>query len=539
MASAETWNFSPSTQTAVDEIFARFNSETPGCAIGIYRADEAVYCRGYGMSNLEHEIAITPQSIFHVASISKQFTAMCIAILQEDGRLHVDDPVQRHLPELPTYEYPVTIRHLLHHVSGIRDQWTMLRLCGFREDDLVTEADCFDLVKRQQETNFTPNDMYMYSNSGYTMLAMIVKAVSGKTLRKFAHERIFQPLGMTSTHVHDDHTEIVPGRTQAYVPKDDGGYQISIPVFDVVGTTSLFTTVEDFAKWNANFASGMVGGAMLPEMQTPGEFNDGTAREYGWGLEIKTWRGQPRVGHDGADHGYRACYFRLPELDFGVTVFTNLSTGLPRELAEAVADVVLKGLLDPFETVDTTPNAPVPATSYRGAYAGPEDNGLSTHLLLEENGDEIQIQLGEKPNTLVAANDNTFTLQQGYGKIWATDVDEAGQATVIKVRIGAGTITTYTRVPEIQDASLPAFIGKYHCPELDIAIEIDEGPNGDLIWKQRKIGTRPCARLDGSTFGMSSLGGSQRLEFSFPPEGMADGFRLSAGRVRNLRFNRV
>lgn len=533
------WELDEAKHQAIDGIFARFTAETPGCAVGVYRGDQVVFSRGYGMSNLEHDIPITPESIFHVASISKQFTAMCIALLHHDGRLNVDDPVQKYIPELPTYDHPITIRHLLHHVSGIRDQWTMLRLCGFREEDLVTEADCFDLVRRQRETNFPPNDMYMYSNSGYTMMAMIVKSVTGRTLRQFAHERIFQPLGMTNTHFHDDHAEIVPGRTQAYVPKNESGFIISIPVFDVVGTTSLFTTVEDFAKWNANFATGTVGGEMLAEMQSPGTFNDGSTREYGWGLEIKTWRGQHRVGHDGADHGYRACYFRLPDLDFGVTVFTNLSTGLPRELAESVADIVLGDLLEPVTAPTGTAQPPVPANSLAGAYTGPVDTGLETHLILDEEGGHVRIHLGDEPEGLVAADDNTYTLQQGYGKVWVAERDDSGTATTVQVQIGSGSISTCSRVGTFTEPRTEAFTGRYHCPELDIAIEIARDAAGGLLWQQRKLGSRACVRLDATILGMSSLGASQRLEFDFGDDGNATGFRLSAGRVRNLKFNRT
>ena len=237
----------------IDSIFEEWDdNSSPGCALGIIHNGQIVYSRGHGMANLEHGIVISPGSIFHVASISKQFTDICVAMLAEEGLLSLDDDIRRHVPEIPDFGATITVRHLMHHTSGLRDMWDLLRLAGWRADDLVTENDMLWVSARQQATNFQPGDEYLYSNTGYALLALIVHRVSGKTLRTVAHERIFEPLSMTSTHVHDDHTEIVKGRTQAYEPREIGGLKISIPVFDV-GTTSLFTTVEDMARWDDNF----------------------------------------------------------------------------------------------------------------------------------------------------------------------------------------------------------------------------------------------------------------------------------------------
>lgn len=547
-ATSSGWGISKSMRDEIDEVFAEFTNTTPGCAIGIYQGGEIVYANGYGMSNLEHNVPITPSSIFHVASISKQFTAMCIALLQRDGLLDVDDPVRKYVPDLPTYEHVITIRHLLHHVSGLRDQWILLRLAGWREDDLITESDSFDLIKRQQETNFVPNDQYMYSNSGYTLLAMIVKAVSGKSLREFAHERIFQPLGMMNTHFHDDHSEIVPGRTQAYKPRDEGGYHISIPVFDVVGTTSLFTTVEDFARWNENFASAIVGDTDLIEMvQTPGVFNDDKAMEYAWGLSIDEWRGTKRVGHDGADHGYRASYFRLPEFDFSVTVFSNLSTCAPRALAEKVASIVLSSHLQedeqPTAKVEKEEESPLNTkpTQLAGVYSGPEDNGLPLHLIIQENEGSAQVLLGDESVPLTQTRDGEYELRGGFASLWATQLHDTGAAKQLGFRFGEGEVSTYSRVEPsgFEEHSLEDFAGTYSCPELDISVVlVSDGARNVVTWNQRKFEGRTCIQVAPSVLGASSLGASMRLEYEFDDNGVATGFRLSGSRLRNLRFIR-
>ena len=541
------WTVSDSTRASIDAVFAGFTNTTPGVAMAIYRGGEIAYANGYGMSNLEHNVPITPSSIFHVASISKQFTAMCIALLQDDGLLDVDDPVQKYIPELPTYEYPITIRHLIHHASGIRDHWMLLDLSGWREDDLVTMADCYDLVRRQQELNFTPNDRFMYSNAGYMLLAMIVEKVSGKSLREFAHERIFAPLGMTRTHFHDDHSEIVPGRTQAYKPRTGGGYRVSIPQFDVVGTTSLQTTVEDFAKWNAIFESPTICSAeMLAQAQTPGTFNSGEPMAYGWGLFLEEWCGQRRVWHSVSNHGYRAYYFRLPNLDFGITVFANLSTVAPDQLAARVARIVLGDLLqeDSDAEISTTEHSDIvmvdPAAMV-GVYLAdnPTDNEPPLHVQLDEEDSELIMPFGRESVSLPLADDGRFQLWSGFGSCWAMEIDDSGIVQKICVQLPA-TRETYSRLDTSSARrNITSFAGTYYAPELDISIQlVEDATSGRLSWRQRKQEDRSVVLLDTNTLGMGSLDASIRLEFSFDENDMPTEFRFSADRVKNLLFVR-
>ncbi|MEO7962309.1 MAG: serine hydrolase domain-containing protein, partial [Gemmatimonadaceae bacterium] len=222
----------------IDSVFAPLDGTTrPGCSVGVGQSGVSLYERGYGMSDLQHGIPITPQSIFHVASVSKQFTAFAVGLLAQDGKLSLDDEVRKYITELPDYGKKITLRNLIYHTSGIRDQWELLGMAGWRyPEDLFTQGDVLDIVSRQKELNFVPGDEYLYSNSGYSLLAMIVERVSGKTLRAFADERIFKPLGMTNTHVHDDHAMIVPGRTSAFEGSGNA-WKISIPDFDTHGAT--------------------------------------------------------------------------------------------------------------------------------------------------------------------------------------------------------------------------------------------------------------------------------------------------------------
>ena len=351
------------TAQRIDAVFAAYdNTRSPGCALGVSQNGTLVYSRGYGMSTLEYDVAIAPDSIFHVASISKQFTAFSIALLASEGKLGLDEEVRRYVPELPEYGQRITVRHLMTHTSGLRDQWSLLRLAGWRPDDLITEEDVLKVVARQKSLNFTPGAEYLYSNTGFTLLGTIVKRVSGQSLREFAEARIFGPLGMRDTHFHDDHTMIVRRRTSVYQLRDGGGWQISIPVFDTIGATSLFTTVSDLLKWEQNFETALVGGrAVLDEMQTPGRLNDGKAIDYGLGLVAGSYRGARTVGHAGSDAGYRADVVRFPDQRLAIAALCNLGTIRPGVLTRKVAEIVLgPGVLTPL-----APSVAVSQTSSR------------------------------------------------------------------------------------------------------------------------------------------------------------------------------
>ncbi len=327
----------------IDHVFDAWNgADSPGCALGVGRNGRVLYEHGYGMANLETSTPITPASIFHVASVSKQFTAMAIMLLDRDGKLSIDDDIRKHLPEIRDYGTRITIRHLLTHTSGLRDQWELLALARGRfEENRITEADVMDIVPRQTALNFTPGAEYLYSNTGFTLLGVIVKRVSGKSLREFADERIFKPLGMKNTHFHDDYTMLVPGRTSAY-DRRDGAWHVSIPNYDTYGATSLFTTVGDLLKWEANLDNPVVGDrALIARMQTPTPLTGGDTSNYGFGLAISKYRGARVVGHGGADAGYRADVERYPEHGLATVVLCNAASAVPAQLGRQVAEAYL------------------------------------------------------------------------------------------------------------------------------------------------------------------------------------------------------
>jgi CubicO group peptidase (beta-lactamase class C family) len=335
----------------VDRIFAQWDrKDSPGCALSVIRDGKLAYTRGYGMADLEHDIPITPSSVFYVGSDSKQFTAMAIALLAKDGKLSLDDDIRRYVPEVPDYGERITIRHLIHHTSGLRDYLTLRGLAGYPPDGVFGDDEVLAMIARQRDLNFAPGAEHLYSNSGYFLLSLIVERVSGKSLRLFADERIFKPLGMPRAHFHDDHAELVKNRAWAYAPRA-GGYRLSMPNFDVVGAGGLNLPVEEFLAWDREFYEGKLGGRdLITQTITPGKLNDGTVLSYAFGLNVGQYRGLRTVSHGGSYGGYRAEILRFPDQRFSVATFCNLSSIATAPLARQVADAYLAAELRPATT---------------------------------------------------------------------------------------------------------------------------------------------------------------------------------------------
>jgi CubicO group peptidase (beta-lactamase class C family) len=332
------------SEAGVDAVFARWTAETPGCAVGVSKRGNPVLQKAYGMADLEHNAPNRPDTIFEAGSVSKQFTAAAVLLLAKDGKLALDDPARKHVPELPDYGVPLTLRHMLQHTSGLRDWGELASIAGWpRTTRAHTHAHALDIISRQRALNFPPGTQYSYSNSGYNLAAMIVARVSGKSFAEFSRERIFEPLGMTRTSWRDDHTRIVKGRATAY-SQTSGGFRINMPFEDVHGNGGLLTTVGDLLKWNENFVTPKVGDqAFLSLQQEPGKFNDGKPHEYAMGLFVRPYKGLSEVSHSGSTAGYRAHLTRFPDQHLSVAVLCNVSSGAATQYAMAVADMYLAG----------------------------------------------------------------------------------------------------------------------------------------------------------------------------------------------------
>jgi CubicO group peptidase (beta-lactamase class C family) len=344
----------------IDAMFSRFHTpDSPGAAVLVQQNGKIVHARGYGMANLEQGVPIRPNTIFDIASVSKQFCAMAIALLEADGRLSLTDDVRKYIPELADFGRTITIDHLIHHTSGLRDWPGTLRIAGWNFEDVMSYDQILRMAFRQRELNFDPGSEYAYSNTGYNMLSLVVQRVSGQSFRRFTDERIFAPLGMTSTHFHDDHDAVVRGRAESYRPGANGTVMYVPNNLTALGSSSLFTTVEDLARWVRNFEQPIVGNAQLvARLHTRGVLNKGDTIPYAFGQNVDRYRGLTRVSHTGSWAGNRTTLVRFPAQQFSVIILANVATINPTAIANSIVDLYLADKLGPVVTAAVVPPAP-------------------------------------------------------------------------------------------------------------------------------------------------------------------------------------
>jgi CubicO group peptidase (beta-lactamase class C family) len=358
----------PDAAARVDSVFRQWaGTDVPGCAVGVAHAGNTVLSRAYGMADLEHDVANTPATIFEAGSVSKQFTAAAILLLESDGLLSLDDDVRRYVPELPDYGNTITIRHLMTHTSGLRDWGSVAAIGGWgRSERTHTHDHVVDILSRQRGVNFVPGEQYSYSNSGYNLMAVIVDRVSGMSFADFSRTRIFEPLGLRNTQWRDDYTRMVKGRSSAYAMRN-GQWVIDRPIENVHGNGGLLTTVADLLTWNRALSESLIGNAeMLRVMHTPQVLNSGEAIEYAGGLVITTYDGVREIVHTGATSGYRAFLARYPDQQLDVAVLCNASNANPGMVGRGVAAAYLGDALRPAPT-----GAPAPTSATGNAASAP------------------------------------------------------------------------------------------------------------------------------------------------------------------------
>lgn len=311
-------------ERAFEKVTKAYVAPAPGCAAAVSLNGEVVFEKAFGLADLEHNVPNTPQTIFESGSVAKQFTAAALVLLQQDGKLNLDDPVRKYIPELPDYGAPLTIRHLLNHTAGLRDWGTVLSLTGAGRGDRVINQDlAFDVITHQRALDFMPGAEYSYSNSGYNLAATIVERVSKQKFPAFVEERLFKPLAMKNSSWRDDYQRIVPGRAQAYSRQGNGPWRLNMPFMNVYGNGGMLTTVGDWMKWNAMLDSHSLGAPLVNALETRGVLNDGRKISYALGLTINSYKGLKDVSHGGATAGYQTFLARYPDNRVSVGVMCN------------------------------------------------------------------------------------------------------------------------------------------------------------------------------------------------------------------------
>lgn len=527
---------------ALDSLLAPFDrADSPGAAVLVFRGDEVLLSRGYGQATLEYDAPITPRTVFHVASVSKQFTGIAIAMLAAQGRLSLDDDIRQHLPEVPDFGPRITLRHLLHHTSGLRDQWSLWVLGGGLADDVIRQEDLLRLVTRQRELNFAPGSEWAYSNTGYMLLAETVERVTGEEFGVWMEANVFRPLGMDHTQVYDDHERIVPGRAYSY-RREGEGFQKAVLSYANAGATSVFTTTEDLARWLRNLGSGAVGGPEVGRMmRTRGVLNGGDTLGYALGLNVGRHRGLDVLSHNGADAGFRSAAAYYPELDAGVVVLANVAS-FPLQTAEALAERYFGARMEPAATpADSADGEPTVAVdpALLQAYAGQWEARGGGTVPIDREGDQLMITGGGRREPLRAVSDSTFLLSRL--DIRLTFHREAGGEVNRATLVQQGRTSSVHRVvPYTASAEeLRALTGRYYSPELETVYTVLVR-DGTLVARHIRHGDLPLAPRAPNAFrGRQSPFSDVRFERA--ADGAVTGMRVSdaGGRLRNLWFQKL
>ena len=517
------------TAVRVDSIFSRFTRSTPGCAVGVSRHGRTVLAKAYGMANLEYDVPLTTESIIEAGSVAKQFTAAAVLLLAQQGKLSIDDQVRKHIPELPDYGAPLTIRHMINHTSGLRDWGTVAAVEGWPRGSRVhTHDHVLDIVTRQRSLNFRPGSEYLYSNTGYNLLAVIVQRVSGRSFADFTRTEIFEPLGMARTSWRDDYTRVVKGRATAYSPAGTG-FRLNMPFENVHGNGGLLTTVEDLLRWSANFDGGHVGGpALLREQVRPARLTSGREIEYAAGLTVSRYRGVAEVSHSGATAGYRAFLTRYPEHGLAVAVLCNHAGAPAVTLGHQVADLYLgPAAADPPPPKSIT-LAPATLTAragmYRNAVTGePLRISVRDGKLVDAGGTEA-----------VPLSPTVFRNQNGDQAVFELAPDGHTRTLRLLQQDGDTILFVPVEVHAPKADELRAFAGTYTSEEAATTVTIVQ--QGDkLLLRQRPALTlelRPAYR------DVFELPTGDVVRFIRDETGTVKEMSLFLGRVRDLRFKK-
>lgn len=424
VAQTQSGNVTNSTSTEpvtarVDKLFSQWDKpDSPGCALGVIRDGKLIYKRAYGAANLDYNVPLSSESVFYIASTSKQFTAASLMLLVRRGVVSLDDDVHKYFPELPKYEATITINHLVHHTSGVRDYLELRGMAGQKSDEPFNNEEAVALITRQKGLNFKPGEQFLYSNSNYVLLAEIVRRASGKSLREFADENIFRPLGMTNTHFNDDRTAVVKNRVVSYMPINSERFRQFVKTIEAVGDGNLLTSVEDLAKWDQNFYDNKVGGeGFSQQLLARTKLNNGEEIPYAFGLSNEEYKGLKAVAHGGNFMGFRTEMIRFPEQRFTAICLCNVGSANPGALARQVADLYLADKYKPTEAKSSnTPPATTAAqpptltaeqlAEYTGVYFSDELD--TTYRVVIEDGKLFIKARNAQRSSLVPLNKDEF-----------------------------------------------------------------------------------------------------------------------------------
>jgi CubicO group peptidase (beta-lactamase class C family) len=516
------------TAAMIDAVMNYYKSGNPGAQLAISRNGQLIYSKAKGMANLEYNVPLTTESLIECGSVSKQFTAAAILLLEQQGKLSVNDDVRKYVPELPDYGHTIRIYHLLHHTSGLRDWGSLIDLVGWpRGTRNYTNEHALMIICGQTTLNNIPGAEHIYSNSNYNMLATIVERVSGRSLQQFTDENIFQRAGMKHTQWRANIRKVVPNRATAY-SKGPSTYFTNMPNENVHGHGGLLTSAEDLLAWNNFYLGGKFGTpSLLPQQLITRPLNHGQRNNYAAGLVVDSVRGWKRIWHNGSTASYRCNLEYFPQLGLSIAWISNTSEldGSNTNIADSVRNLLVRNIIrDDSEGVSGMGIGGIDnkaVQSHAGWYKNTRTgNGIR---IMYDDGD---LKTNRGPLSMRAQN--KFT-QSGNTILFVTKEKKALFITPINDTI------IFTRVDSaiVDEKYLAEFIGVYHSPELESGFHVIHA-NGKLVLQLKPTIDFP-------------MDPSYKDGFNTPPgpmyfdrnnKGEITGFRISPGRARNVLFTR-
>lgn len=525
-------------QKQVDKLFSRWNKpDSPGMVIGVVQNGKMMYSKGYGLANLEHTIPNTPKTAFNIASNSKQFTAAAIILLKIQGKLDFNNTVKDILPDFPDYFKDITIKHLLHHTSGLRDFSQITYLSGLRPNDYYDDEDIYTWIKNQKSLNFIPGEEFLYSNSNYWLLGQIVKKVSGSSLAEFTKKEIFNPLKMEATSFIDNNSTIIKNKASGYYhSRRRGAFRAIVSTLEHTGNGGVYSTVNDLKKWTDAFYNKTILDANFWKlMTTRGTLNNGKQIEYACALEISKHKGLEIIKHGGRAPGYLSDIISFPKENFTVIVLTNVTNTNATQLGYQIADIFLKEKFEKTKKVKEKKNRAITLANeelnrYIGFYWNAKD--LYSRKITLKNNNLFYERSSRNSNQLVAVSKDTFKMMHTPPELNVfINFTTHKTMTFIENGVEVANFTKY-KPANYSNNQLDKFTGKFYSEEIDSKYELKKNKKGLQLFinGRRAVPLIPV---------MNNVFNSPMALFKFHEiNGKVTNFTVTTPRVKNILFKR-
>lgn len=522
----------------IDSLFIGWTEANhPGGSIGIMKNGRVIYSKAFGLASLEYQIPNTAETIYNIGSVSKQFTAMGIVLLQERGLLSIDDDIHKYLPDLPDFGHPITIRHMLHHTSGMRSFHAMLGLAGWRDGDPRTNEDLYRFMLKQKDLNFIPGDEYLYCNTGYMLMVNIIENITNEKFPQWMATNIFAPLGMNDTYVEDRYDRIVPNNATSYYNSDEVFFR-AVEYWGYVGSGNVHSTTADLLIWLQNFSTPTVGWeSSFETLQTTNNLNDGSKNNYALGVFMDEVKGYSKIQHGGAIGGFRAYASHYPEEKLSIAVLTNFSSSNSGGIEHDIANILLEDKPNSTDNI-TTPKITenqitFPLEQLTGKYE--IQTGVILNISIKDDSLHVLQEWNKSEYNIHNTGGNTYEIPNtdGIQLIFSEVNDQKSQLLTIYQN---GTKTEAKRYIEedLSSISLSEYTGRYYSLELESTLDIIVDDNKISVHHAR-LGDFPLQLMKKDALQNPNFASINIVRNS---ENVITGIKVSNGRARNVWFEK-